>query len=147
MSKAWVSWIWAGAGLTAAYLGWANRRLFTVHDITTGESAAYPTLRSRVYHAEIDTAMTAAELALARLPGWKMLSRDTDNDILEATAPSPFGAPDEVTLYFFALGHGQIRVTARSRSQAGWGDLGRNAGHLRQLQQAMDDRLHTDAAF
>lgn len=147
MSKTQAGWIWLGLGLAGAYAGWRNRRLFTVHDITTGESGAYPTLRSRVYHAQIGQAMTAGEMALKQLAGWEMLSQDSENDILEAAAPAWLGSPDDVTVYFFALGHGQIRVTIRSRSRIGFGDLGRNAAHIRQLQRAMDDRLHTESAF
>ncbi len=146
MSKTQAGWIWLGAGLTAAFWGWANRRLFTVNDITTGESTAYPTLRSRVYYADISRAMAAAEKALTRLPGWEMLTRDAENDILEAAMSSGL-ATDDVTAYFFDLGHGQTRVTLRSRSRAGFGDLGRNAAHIRQLQTAMDARLNTGAAF
>ena len=139
-------WIWLGAGAVAAYFGWANRRLFVVNDITTGESAAYPTLRSRVYYAEVEAAMTAAEQALPGLPGWKLVSRDAGNAILEAEAASVLGT-DDVSVYFFDLGHGQARVTIRARTRAGGGDLGRNAKHIKQLQAAMDSRLNTGAAF
>ena len=146
MKKSQKVGIWLGAGLAAGYFGWANRRLFLVHDVTTGESAAYPALRSRVYYAEMDRAMNAAEMSLSRLPGWEVVSRDAENDILEASVKTALGT-DDVTVYFFALGHSQIRVTIRSRSRNGFGDLGRNAAHIRQLQAAMDDRLNTDAAF
>lgn len=146
MSKKQTGWIWLAAGAAAGYFGWTNRRLFTVNDVTTGESAAYPALRSRVYYAEISRALTAAEQALSRLPGWKLESRDTENDILEASANSALGT-DDVTVYFFTLGHGQVRVTIRSRTRNGFGDLGRNAAHIKQLQAAMDDRLNADAAF
>ena len=60
MKKAQKVWIGLGAGLAAGYWGWANRRLFLVHDVTTGESAAFPALRSRVYYAEMSRAMAAA---------------------------------------------------------------------------------------
>ena len=53
MSQTQTGWIWVGLGVVAAYLGWTNRRLLTVHDITTGESAAYLALRSRVYYTEL----------------------------------------------------------------------------------------------
>ena len=46
---------------------------------------------------------------------------------------------DDVTVYFFALGHGQTRVTIRARTRMEIGDLGRCARHIRQLQFAMDD--------
>ena len=146
MKKSQKVWVWLGMGLAAGYWGWANRRLFTVSDVTTGESAAYPVLRSRVYYAEMERAMAAAEMSLSRLPGWEAVSRDAENNILEASAKTTLGT-DDVTVYFFALGHSQIRVTVRSRTRNGFGDLGRNAAHIKQLQAAMDDRLNAGAAF
>ena len=146
MNKAQKVWIWLGVGLAAGGWSWANRRRFTVSDVTTGESAAYPALRSRVYYAEMSRAMSAAGLALSRLPGWSVVSRDAENSILEASVKTTLGT-DDVTVYFFALGHSQIRVTIRSRSRNGYGDLGRNAAHIKQLQAAMDDRLNNGAAF
>ena len=148
MSKAQTRWLAVGGGLALGYWGWANRRRLFVNDITTGESAAYPELRSRVYYAEVAQAMTAGEQALRRLPGWKQVARDTENDILEAEARATVGSfMDDVTVYFFPLGRGQTRVTIRSRSRLGRGDLGQNAAHIRALQGAMDDRLNAGAAF
>jgi hypothetical protein len=151
MSKTGKAWAFAIGALTAAavgYWGWRNRRLFTVHDITTGESAAYPELRSRVYYAEVSRALAAAEQGMRRLAGWKLMGQDTDNAILEAEANTAYSPrPDDVTVYFFPLSHGQTRVTIRARSRSGLGDLGRNAMHIRTLQTAMDDRLNVDAAF
>ena len=146
MSKTQRGLLWLGLTLAGGYWGWTNRRLFIVHDVTTGESAAYPALRSRVYYAEISQAMAAGEQAISQLPGWEMVSRDAENDILEATVKSALGT-DDVTVYFFTLGHGQLRMTLRSRTRNEWGDLGRNAAHILQLQGAMDDRLNADAAF
>lgn len=147
MQKRWlVGGVLAALGLGG--WGWANCRRFYVNDITTGESAAYPELRSRVYYAEVAQAMTAGEQALRRLPGWKVVARDAENDALEAQARTRTGLfTDDVTVYFFPLGHGQTRVTIRSRSRVGGGDLGRNAAHIRALQGAMDDRLNAGAAF
>jgi len=146
MNKVQRSGVWLGLTLAGAYWGWKNQRLFVVHDVTTGESAAYPALRSRVYYAEMGRAMAAGEQAISRLPGWELISRDAENDILEASVKSALGT-DDVTVYFFALGHGQLRMTIRSRTRSEWGDFGRNAAHILQLQGAMDDRLNTDAAF
>ncbi len=148
MNKTQRGWVWLGLALAAACWGWKNRRLVTAGDVTTGESAAYPALRSRVYYAETGRAMAAAEQALSRLPGWALASKDAENEIIEASAKSAFSlAADDVTIYFFALGHGQVRVTVRARTRSGAGDFGRNAAHIRQLQAAMDDRLNAGAAF
>lgn len=134
----------AGAG----YALWAHRRLFTVNDVTTGESAAYPHLRSRVYYAAPSAVLSAAQQAIRTLPRWRVVFVDTENDALEAEAETPVGRfLDDVTLYAIDLGHGQTRATLRSRSRVGGGDLGQNAVHIRELQAAMDDRLTGSAAF
>ncbi len=146
MNRTQKVWIWLAAAAAAGGFGWVNRRWFTVNDVTTGESNAYPALRSRVYYAEISRAMAAAEQAVSRLPGWTQVSRDAENDILEVSVKTALGT-DDITVYFFALGHSQIRATVRSRSRSGFGDMGRNAAHIKQLQAAMDDRLNTDTAF
>jgi len=136
------------ATLAAGYFAWINRRLFSVNDVTTGESGAYPELRSRVYYADVERVLTAAEQALRRLPRWKLASRDTENDAIEAAVRTTYTPlTDDVTLYVISLGHGQTRVIIRSRSRVGGFDLGRNAAHIRELQKAMDDRLNSDAAF
>lgn len=144
-------WKVLGGGLFAlavSYWGWTNRRRLFVNDVTTGESAAYPALRSRVYYAEVAAAMTAAEQALRRLPRWTLVTRDSENDALEAEVRTPIlSFTDDVTVYLFSLGHGQTRVTIRSRSRLGRGDWGQNAAHIRELQSAMDDRLNAGAAF
>ena len=151
MSKMQTRWAAIGGGLAALALGcwgWTHRRRMFVNDITTGESAAYPALRSRVYYSDIAAAMAAAEQALDHLPHWKLVTRDAENDALEAEVRTPFGLfTDDVTVYLFPLGGSQTRVTIRSRSRLGRGDLGQNAAHIRELQAAMDDRLNTGAAF
>ncbi len=151
MSKNGKTWGVAAGSLAVAalgYWGWVNRRRLFVSDITTGENAAYPKLRARVYYADAAQAMAAAEQALRRLPRWKLVARDAENDALEAEVRTPIGPfTDDVTVYFFPLGHGQTRVTIRSRSRRGRGDLGQNAAHIRALQGAMDDRLNAGAAF
>ncbi len=143
--KAWAAVGGSLAAVAAWYLIWTNRRFFYVNDITTGESASYPELRSRVYYADVPKAMRAAELSLSCLPGWKLLQVDSENDALDAETTQ--GAASDVTVYVIAIGHGQTRVTIRSRSRQGIGDWGRNAAYIRQLQSAMDGRLNTDAAF
>jgi len=147
MSKA--LWLALGGGLAVlGYWGWTHRRRLFVNDITTGENTAYPALRSRVYYADVAAAMAAAEHALRQLMHWEVVLRDVENDALEAEVRTPFGLfTDDVTIYFFPLGSGQTRVTIRSRSRLGQGDLGQNAAHIRELQGAMDDRLNMSAAF
>lgn len=145
------SWIWLGGGLAALALagwGWSNKRFFTTNDITTGESAAYPELRSHVYYAEPAQALSAGAKAIAHLPRWRLVSEDAENAALEAEVRTPIGPfTDDVTVYVQPLGHSQSRVVIRSRARVGRGDFGQNAVHIRQLQRAMDDRLNANRAF
>ncbi|MCW3058450.1 MAG: DUF1499 domain-containing protein [Capsulimonas sp.] len=134
----------AGAGCWA----WINRRWFLVNDITTGESADYPELRSRVYYAEPGTALAAAQQAMRSLPHWRVIHIDDENDTIDAEVETTIGKfLDDVTLYVQPQGIGQIRVVIRSRSRQGRGDLGQNAQHIRNLQNAMDARLATYTAI
>lgn len=151
MSRRGKRWLVAGslvAGTALGYTAWTNRRLFTVNDVTTGESAAYPRLRSRVYYAEPRAALAAAEQVIRQLPRWRVVQVDSENDALEAEVGTRIGGfTDDVTIYFVSLGHGQTRVIIHSRSRVGRGDLGQNTLHIRELQEAMDARLTNDAAF
>jgi uncharacterized protein (DUF1499 family) len=140
-----------GVGFTlstaATYLVWANRRLFTVNDVTTGDSQAYPTLRSRVYYAIGEDVLAAAEQAVRSLPGWRVVHVDAGTDSVEAEVEAIAGSLDDVTVVVQPLSLGQSRVTIRSRSRQGRGDLGSNANHIRVLQDAMDRRLMQGAAI
>ena len=129
-------------------VGFANRRLFMVNDVTTGESDAYPDLRSRVYYAETGKVLEAAEQAIRSLPRWRVLVSDRDNDMVDAEVETPIGGfLDDVSVYATDIGHSQTRVVIRSRSRQTGGDLGQNALHIRELQEAMDERLTAEAAI
>ena len=139
------------SGLSLLALGglaWLNRRWFTVHDITTGESTAYPTLRSRVYYADPAAVLTVAAQAISLLPRWHVVQVDDTNMALDAQAQSLLpGLTHSVTLYLHALGGGQTRVIIRAHSRPLPGDLGQNAVLIRQIQAALDQHLTRDAAI
>ena len=151
MSKNFKRLLFAGIVTGAAGFGvwaWINRRWFLVNDITTGESADYPELRSRVYYAEPGTALAAAQQAMRSLSHWRVVHVDDENDTIDAEVETPIGKfLDDVTLYVQPQAIGQIRVVIRSRSRQGRGDLGQNAQHIRNLQDAMDARLSTYTAI
>ena len=135
------------AGAILDYLAWANRRLFTVNDVTSGGSPAKTTLKSRVYYADTEPDLAAAQQSVRNLDGWRVVHVDTENEGLEAEVQVIGGVLDDVSVYLQPLTLGQTRVTIRSRSRQGRGDLGSNAHHVRTLQEAMDRRLMTGAAI
>jgi len=140
-----------GAGLAVAglaYAAWANRRLFTVSDVTSGESEAYPHLVSHVYYAPVETVLATAEQSVRMQSGWRVVLVDGERGVLEAEVEAGIARLiDDVTVSCADIGHSQTRVIIRSRSRMARGDLGANAQHILQLQQAMDIRLTADAAF
>jgi uncharacterized protein (DUF1499 family) len=134
------------AGLSL--VGWKNRRLFLVNDVTSGESDAYPYLRSRVYYADGGGVLAAAEQAVRSLPRFRIVHIDAENEVIEAEAETAVGHfIDDITIYLISLGKGLVRVTIRSRSRQGRGDLGQNAQHIELIQEAMDRRLLRDIAI
>jgi uncharacterized protein (DUF1499 family) len=147
-TKNWISLTGFIAGLAAGYLLWKNRRLFFVADVTSGESLDYPELLSRVYYGESEAILTAAEQGVRKLPRWRVVHRDSESGTVDAEAETRIGNQlDDVTVYVEEIGGNQCRVTIRSRSRQGRGDLGQNAQHIRELQNAMDDLLTRNAAI
>ena len=136
------------SGIIGGYLLWANRRIFTVNDITTGESLAYPELLSRVYYGDSATVLQAAQTAVKRMPRWRVVHSDPKSETVEAEVETPIGHfLDDVTIYVVNLGGNRCRVTIRSRSRQGRGDFGQNSVHIRDLQDAMDLVLTRNAAI
>jgi uncharacterized protein (DUF1499 family) len=147
-TKRWLAIAGLATGGTLGYLAWANRRLFLTNDVTTGESPFYPELLSRVYYAEATDAIAACTESVRSLDRWRVIHVDRENDVVEAEAETAVGKfLDDVTIYAQSIGGGQCRVTVRSRSRSGGGDLGQNAVHIRELQEAMDVRLTRTAAL
>jgi uncharacterized protein (DUF1499 family) len=130
--------------LAASGIVWTyrNRKLFTVNDVTTGESFDYPELRAHVYYCSPDKAIDAARRAVESRPDFRLIQDDSDRDIILAEAESGVGNfVDDMVINAVALGPRHTRVIVRSRSRTGRGDLGENARHIRALQAAMDQIL------
>lgn len=116
---------------------------WTTSEVTTGASAAYPELQSRLYDsAPLNATLVTAAVA-TRLPGWKVRRTDTHGYVVEAEAGALGLTMDEITVRIEPVGpKGQdSRVVIRSRTRFGPSDLGRGATHIRDLQAAMDDKL------
>ena len=128
------------AALLVPHAGW------TTHDVTTGQSADYPDLQTHDYDASPPNALAVAAAEASRLPGWKAVHRDPVRGTLDAEVRR-LGSffTDDVTVSVTPTGANgdSARVSIRSRSRGGGGDLGANARHIRALQAAMDGRLPT----
>jgi len=119
-----------------------NRRLFTVNDVTTGESFDYPELRAHVYYSDPETTLSAAKRAVESQSDFRLVQIDSEQQVLMAEALSSSGNfVDDVVIQVEPMGPRHTRVIVRSRSRTGRGDLGENAKHIRSLQASMDDIL------
>ena len=104
----------------------------TTNDVTTDRAYAVPATR----------VFAEAEAACRALPRWTVTKTDPVGNTLSAEVRTAFGGfTDDVTVSVVPDGPDAARVTVRSRSRVGRGDLGENARHIRALQKAMDERL------
>lgn len=137
--KKWGFSIAAAALFFGAAWVYANRRLFLVNDVTTGQSFAYPELRAHVYSGTLESVAQAAEAAIISLNRWRLIFNDLEKNVLYAEVEAPIGGfLSEVTITFSPLGARHVRTVIRSTSKVGRGDLGENARNIRQAQEAMD---------
>ncbi len=121
-----------GAGLAAFFL--VPRAWLTRNDVTTG----------RVYAAPATRVFAEAEAACRALPRWTVTETNAATGTLTAEVRTAFGGfTDDLTVTIVPVSPNEdrARVTIRSRSRIGRGDLGENARHIRALQKAMDARL------
>ena len=132
-----------GAALSTAFLyvpgaGW------TTNDVSTGDPNGYPDLTPRTYDSSPENTLTYAAAAASGLRGWRVTRRDTDalKLYIEVRTAIPLFT-DDVTVSVSPAGArgDSSRVSIRSKSRVGRGDLGENARHVRALQAAMDKRL------
>lgn len=133
------------AALLLAALGAAillvPRAWLVTNDITTGRHPGYPDLQDRWYAAPPDRALTVAEAAARGLPRWRVVSVDSvAHEVHVAVRTAVGGFTDDLVIRIAPAG-ARSRVTVRSRSRMGRGDLGENARHIRAIQRAMDARL------
>ena len=114
---------------------------FTQNDVTTGETAAYPELTSRVYAEPPERVYEVMRATAAAVPRWKVVREVPQaREIAVELRTALFWFTDDLTARV-EPGDGGSRVVIRSHSRVGRGDLGENARHIAALQQRMDRAL------
>ncbi|MGH7562998.1 MAG: DUF1499 domain-containing protein [Gemmatimonadota bacterium] len=107
------------------------QRLVT-HDVTTGESPAYPDLRPLDVSLGIRSAFAAALAAARSMPGWTIVEADESKGSIRAEARTPrLGFVDDVRVGVKPLADGRSRIQVRSASRIGVYDFGTNARRIR----------------
>lgn len=107
------------------------RRLVT-HEVTTGETPAYPDLRPLDLPLVTRAAFEVALAAARSMPGWTILEADPLRGSIVAKArTSRLGFVDDVRIDVKALGDGGSRIRMRSASRVGLYDFGTNARRIR----------------
>jgi len=109
-------------------------RGLTVNDVTTGESDAYPELRSLYPTVSTTVAMERVREVSAEMPGWTC--RDVEPFEIHCEAPGALGSTDDVWLTVSEYGPAASRVRLRSASRGGMGDFGANARRIEAFQEA-----------
>lgn len=108
----------------------------TVNDVTTGESEAYPELKSLNFHETPSAVFERAEAVAATMPGWQNCTKPEPFKLsCEAVTPK-MQYIDDVTIWVVPNGPGMSQLKMRSASRVGKGDLGANAKRILAFQQA-----------
>lgn len=110
-------------------------RGLTVNDVTTGESEAYPELRSLYPTVSTTEAMKRARAVAEEMPGWTCEDVEPFELHCEATTPT-LGFVDDVWITVHEHGPKVSKVKIRSASRVGKGDLGTNARRIEAFQAA-----------
>lgn len=127
----------------AAVIGGAlvPRAWLTSNDVTTGDAPGYPDLRDRLYDMPTAQTLQVAAAVAARIPRWKVVSTDRAERVVHVEVRTAIPLyTDDLTVHVHPEGRNS-RVTIRSRSRVGRGDLGENARHIRALLAALDSKL------
>lgn len=109
----------------------------TVNDVTTGESEAYPELKSMHFHEPPSAVFSRAEAVALTMPGWQNCTTP-EPYLLTCEAVTPtMGFVDDVSIWVVPSGPGMTQLKMRSASRKGKGDMGANAKRIRAYQEAL----------
>ena len=101
----------------------------------------WPSIPPHTYDMPPEQTLQVAAAVIARLPGWSIDKRDQTKGIVKATVAHGLGIlTDDVWVEVRPKGrNASVDVSSTSRIEDGV--LGANAGNIRALQAAMDERL------
>lgn len=115
-------------------------RALTVNVAETAQAHEDPRLRGRTYAIPFEDVWSAAQaLATVGLRGWRLVSSDDEQGVINAEATTwPRKKIDDVVIRVSLDENAQTRVDARSAAREGRGDWGRNARRLNRFFRALD---------
>ena len=111
-----------------------------INDVTTGATPEYPDLQPQTFSQSYEQVFDAAT-AVGRALGWEVTQEDPGTGIIQAVATTAlWHFKDDVTVTVSREGE-RVRVSVRSHSRVGKGDLGANAKRIRRFQETLAKRL------
>ena len=114
-------------------------RDLTRNTAETSETAENPLERPMLLHRSVQDSVELVEHAVHTLVRWEMTGREQEGDavILHLVRTTPLWRfKDDITVRVEPVAEG-TRVTARSQSRVGKGDLGQNPRNLRELFESL----------
>jgi len=113
-----------------------NPAAYSGGDTPDLQRAAYPDIETIVLLDPVSFVYEEA-LAVAEDMGWEIVAEDAGTGIIEATASTPFvGFRDDVVIRIRAES-AETLVDIRSKSRVGRGDMGVNAGRIREFRDKL----------
>ena len=105
---------------------------FTVNDVTTGSSVAYPELLPLDLGMPPEDAFDLAVAVARGTRGWRIVNESAEELCFAAEASTPFlSFVDDTEVWVESRPEGGSRIHVRSRSRVGRGDFGANARRIR----------------
>ena len=114
-----------------------------INDVETGKTPEYPDLQPRSYPEGEEAVLKAARAVLDRVDGFDFVAAGSGpggSEIQAVHTTKVFHFKDDVTIRIKRQG-GATRVSVRSKSRVGKGDLGQNARTIRQFLAELDAQL------
>lgn len=114
-----------------------------INDVETGKTPEYPDLQPRSYPQGEEVVLKAARAVLDRVDGFAFVAAGSGpggSEIQAVHTTKVFHFKDDVTIRIKRQG-GATRVSVRSKSRVGKGDLGQNARTIRQFLAELDAQL------
>ena len=111
-----------------------------INDVTTGATPEYPDLQPQTFH-QSSTQVFDAATAVGRELGWELTEENRATGTIQAVATTRLvHFKDDVTVTVTPEGE-RAKVSVRSHSRVGKGDLGANAKRIRLFQAALTKHL------
>ena len=126
--------------IISAMLLLSSCHYFTVNDVRTGNSAAYPDLQPLKTKLSYEEIFDSSVEVISSLDRWSLVGQDKEKGIIRAEVRTRiFKFVDDLTV---TIDKGDpVEINVHSKARVGKGDFGKNARNIRLFLKEVEKRL------